>query len=147
MKKSIMLMLCMLLLVGMSGVSIAQTTTGKGIVDPSGDAAGPVDLIGAAAEMYERSKQSGVGTETLLKLTYTVAGGSPLPAVLIFEADGNWNLAGREKLLKTRYYEDGYITLFFANGKTADYWFYKSAIRKFNPEGTQMYYEEPRWNP
>jgi hypothetical protein len=67
--------------------------------------------------------------------------------VLIFEADGDWNLTGKEELLKTRYCEDGYITLLFANGKTADYWFYKSAIRKFNPKGTQMYYEEPSWNP
>ena len=79
-------MMCLLLLVGMSSVSFAQTTTGKGIVDPSGDARGDVDIIGAAVEMYERTRGSS-GDETLMKLTITVAGGDNLPGAIIFEAD------------------------------------------------------------
>ena len=85
MKKSLTIMMCLLLLVGMSSISFAQTTTGKGIVDAAGDALGAVDLIGAAVEMYERKKPGGV--DRLMKLTITVAAGDQLPGALIFEAD------------------------------------------------------------
>jgi len=70
----------------------------------------------------------------------------PGDVVLVFEADGDWNLNGTDELLKTRYREQGYITIFFANGKMSDYWFYKSAIRKFDKR-RGMYYEQARWNP
>ena len=65
--------------------------------------------------------------------------------VLIFEADGPWNLNGTSDLLRTRYDEHGYIALFYIDGKTYDYWYYKEAVRKFDTHG--MYYEPPRWNP
>jgi len=70
----------------------------------------------------------------------------PGDVVLVFEADGSWNLNGTEELLKTRYREQGFITIFIANGKMLDYWFYKSAIRKFDKR-RGMYYEKPRWKP
>lgn len=71
----------------------------------------------------------------------------PGDVVLVFEADGDWNLTGTEELLRTRYKEKGCITILFVNQTTGNYWFYKNAVRKFNPKGTQMYYEEPSWNP
>jgi hypothetical protein len=71
----------------------------------------------------------------------------PGDVVLIFEADGDWNLSGAEELLKTRYREKGYITILFVDQTTGDYWFYENAVRKFDPKGTQMYYEKPRWSP
>ena len=61
MKKSLTIMMCLFLLVGMSSVSVAQTTTGKGITDPAGDAAKGSDLIGAAAEFYERKRLGKLG--------------------------------------------------------------------------------------
>jgi len=71
----------------------------------------------------------------------------PGNVVLLFEADGDWNLSGTEELLKTRYKEKGYIGMFFADQTTADYWFYMNALRKFESSGKQMYYEQPRWAP
>lgn len=65
--------------------------------------------------------------------------------VLLFEADGDWNLNGTAKLLKTRYWDKGYITLFYVNKETSDYWYNKRAVRKF--DSRSMYYEQPRWNP
>ena len=71
----------------------------------------------------------------------------PDDVVLLFEADGDWNLNGTSELLRTRYREQGYITILFANQTTGIYWFYKNAVRKFDPKGTYMYYEKPRWKP
>jgi hypothetical protein len=70
----------------------------------------------------------------------------PGNVVLIFEADGDWNMAGGPELLMTRSNWD-YITMLFADQTTANYWFYKDAVRVFNKKGTQMYYVEPRWKP
>jgi len=67
--------------------------------------------------------------------------------VLIFEADGEWNMAGGPELLATRYRKKGYITILFTDQTTANYWFYKDAVRKFNKKGTSMYYEKLRWKP
>ncbi|MHC4572784.1 MAG: hypothetical protein ACYS76_01410 [Planctomycetota bacterium] len=71
----------------------------------------------------------------------------PGNVVLVFEADGDWNLSGTSELLKTRYREKGYITIMYVNGDTADYWFYMKAVRKFDRSGKMMYYEQPRWEP
>jgi len=71
--------------------------------------------------------------------------------VLIFEADGDWNLNGGSELFRTRYqdeYDD--IAIFFVDGTEANYWFYKDAVRKFKDEGlgrASMYYDQPRWSP
>jgi ABC-type transport system involved in multi-copper enzyme maturation permease subunit len=67
--------------------------------------------------------------------------------VLLFEADGAWNLNGTEELLKTRYDENGYIAILTIDGKMWKYWFYKNALRKFDSKGKHMYYEQPRWKP
>lgn len=71
----------------------------------------------------------------------------PSDVVLLFEADGDWNLNGTEELLKTRYREHGYITILFVDQTTGNYWFYENAVRKFDPKGKHMYYEKPRWKP
>ncbi|MCK4830664.1 hypothetical protein KA005_83900 [bacterium] len=71
----------------------------------------------------------------------------PGDVVLVFEADGDWNLSGTEGLLKTRYRKDGFIRMLFVDQSTKNYWFYKNAVRKFDPKGTYMYYERPRWKP
>ncbi len=69
----------------------------------------------------------------------------PGNVVLLFEADGDWNLNGTGELLKTRYRERGYVTLLFVDQSKADYWYCVKTIRKFNKHG--MYYEQPRWSP
>lgn len=72
----------------------------------------------------------------------------PGDVVLIFEADGNWNLNGGSELLKTRYRDKhSSIAILSVGGTIERYWYSKEAIRKFNKTGTQMYYEKPRWKP
>jgi len=70
----------------------------------------------------------------------------PGDVVLLFEADGDWNLHGTEELLNTRSKEH-YISLLLVNGTVKDYWFNKKSIRSFDSTGTHMYYEKPRWKP
>ncbi len=70
----------------------------------------------------------------------------PEDVVLIFEADGAWNLNGTSELLKTRYGED-YVSVYYPNGKVHDYWFYEGGVRKFDSKGRGMYHEPPRWDP
>jgi hypothetical protein len=71
----------------------------------------------------------------------------PRDVVLIFEADGEWNLNGTGELLKTRYREKGCIAVLFADQTIGDYWYYMRAVRKFAKSGKTMYYEKPRWEP
>lgn len=71
----------------------------------------------------------------------------PDNVVLIFESDGDWNLNGTGELLKTRYDEHGYIAMLFVDQTVRYYWYYMQAVRKFDPKGTYMYYEKPRWKP
>jgi hypothetical protein len=71
----------------------------------------------------------------------------PGNVVLLFEADGDWNLSGTSELLKTRYREKGYIAMLFVDQTVNDYWYYVQEVRKFDPKGTHMYYEKPRWQP
>ena len=66
--------------------------------------------------------------------------------VLLFEADGAWNLNGTSELLKTRYNKDGFVRMFFVDNKSRVYWFYKDSIRKFGKDGN-IYYEKPCWGP
>jgi hypothetical protein len=67
--------------------------------------------------------------------------------ILLFEADGEWNLNGTESLLKTR--SELYIDMLYMDGSIYSYWFDRGAVRKYkNKFGkAYMYYEEPRWNP
>ena len=67
--------------------------------------------------------------------------------ILLFEADGSWNLNGTRNLLYTRYSEKGYIRVLYFNQKIRNYWYYKKAIRDFSKDGDAMYYVKPRWSP
>jgi len=67
----------------------------------------------------------------------------PGNVVLLFEADGDWNLNGTADLLTTRYRNNGYITVLFLNGTTGEYWFDRSAVRKLDERGA--YDDELRW--
>ena len=69
----------------------------------------------------------------------------PTDVVLLFEADGAWNLTGTSELLATRYREKGYIAILSVDQTTANYWYYMSAARMFTKDGKHMYYVEPRW--
>lgn len=71
----------------------------------------------------------------------------PGDVVLLFEADGDWNLNGAAELLQTRYREHGYIAVLTVDGKMWKYWFDMNALKKFDKDGTSMYYEQPRWQP
>lgn len=73
----------------------------------------------------------------------------PGDVVLIFEADGQWNLHGGPELLNTRYREKGFIYLLSVDGTQLTYWFYKDAIQKYKSKygRVSMSYEDPRWNP
>lgn len=65
--------------------------------------------------------------------------------VLIFEADGDWNLNGTDELFKKRYDVEGCIALLYINGTKRDYWFYKQAVRTVDKSGKHLYYIKPRW--
>lgn len=67
--------------------------------------------------------------------------------ILLFEANGNWNLSGTHDVLNSRYSDHGFITVVYMNGTTADYWFDKKAIRRFDKGGKIMYYVSPKWEP
>lgn len=67
--------------------------------------------------------------------------------VVLFEADGDWNLNGGPELLESRYTKYGYIAMLFADQTIESYWFYKKAVGHLSGEGMDMFYEPPRWNP
>lgn len=69
--------------------------------------------------------------------------------VLLFEADGDWNLNGTADLLNNRYGEALFASILLVDGSTHSYWFDKRAIRKFKSKfgKAYMYYEKPRWKP
>jgi hypothetical protein len=71
----------------------------------------------------------------------------PGDVVLLFEADGDWNLTGTGELLATRYSDKGWIPMLFVNGSVRNYWYYMEAIRNFDSKGTYMFYEKARWTP
>lgn len=69
----------------------------------------------------------------------------PDDVILLFWADGPWNLTGTSELLKTRYIEHGSVALLFADQTVKKYWFYKQGIRKVDENGA--HYEQPKWSP
>jgi hypothetical protein len=74
----------------------------------------------------------------------------PGDVVLIFEADGDWNLNGTSGILqerRTTAVDEYYIDMLFADQTIKAFWFNEQAIKKFNKKGTYMYYEAPRWEP
>ena len=80
MKKSLTVMLCVFFLMG-GGVASAQLA----LFDNHGENIGPVDLLEAQAEVYNRKVDGGSSTEALLKLTIKTE--PNLPGVVIFESD------------------------------------------------------------
>ncbi len=72
--------------------------------------------------------------------------GIPDDTVLLFEADGNWNLNGGPELLATRRTEHGYIEVLFTNQTVQNYWFDKKAVVILKKDLSFM--EKPlRWKP
>ena len=65
--------------------------------------------------------------------------------VLIFEADGAWNLNGAQEKLATRYRQHGCVLVMMADGRVGNYWFDDSSLREF--AGGTTYYAGPRWQP
>lgn len=69
--------------------------------------------------------------------------------VIVFEADGDWNLSGNSELLSTRLNKDdpgNRISMFYRNKKIRTYWYYESAVR-FITEEQGMHYRKPKWEP
>lgn len=67
--------------------------------------------------------------------------------ILLFEADGSWNLAGKSELIKNHIgIERSCISVFHMSKKIQNYWFYKKSIRVIDRE-YGMHYEKPKWNP
>jgi hypothetical protein len=71
----------------------------------------------------------------------------PGDVVLLFEADGEWNLNGTGSLLSKPYGEAKFLSILWVDGSTVDYWYDQKGIRKFDPSGKHMYHESPRWSP
>lgn len=69
---------------------------------------------------------------------------SDVRTVLLFEADGEWNLRGDKDKLQSRYSEGGYIHMMFIDKTIRNYWYPYQAIREYSGG---MHYEAPRWEP
>ena len=69
--------------------------------------------------------------------------------VLLFEADGDWNLNGTSSLLDSKHGETLFVRILFVDGSESSYWFDRKAVRKFKSKfgRSYMYYEKPRWEP
>lgn len=73
----------------------------------------------------------------------------PKDTILIFEADGNWNLSGDEDLLRERYINNkDYLSVYIilANGKMVEYWFVKGGYRYVDSNGV-LSFTPPLWKP
>jgi len=73
------------------------------------------------------------------------AGNVSPDTVLIFEADGDWNLSGTGELLQTRKREHNYVSVFLVDGSVKAYFFDYDAYRLV--EGKQLVYRKLRWSP
>lgn len=71
----------------------------------------------------------------------------PDDVVLLFEADGEWNLNGTGSLLSKPYGEKKFLSILWIDGSTVSYWYDQKGVRKFDPSGKRMYHESPRWSP
>lgn len=63
--------------------------------------------------------------------------------VLLFEANGDWNLNGGAELLETRHHKHNVIGVVLANGDMVKYMFYYNAYRSY--EGGHMHYNDLKW--
>jgi len=88
MKKILTVMLCMLFVVVSAPYSSAETPNPSvplALQDNTGENIGPVDLLAAQAEIYERKVAGGPAVQQLLKLTVKTT--PNLPGATIFECD------------------------------------------------------------
>lgn len=72
----------------------------------------------------------------------------PDDVVLIFEADGDWNLSGAGELLRSRrttVRAEFYVDVLFVDQTEATFWFQEQALRTF--DSGRMSYQSPRWKP
>jgi hypothetical protein len=69
----------------------------------------------------------------------------PGEVVLLFEADGDWNLAGTTELLKQRKDLDVYV--FLVNGESYRYAFTDGGITKYDSDSKKVIVERLRWKP
>lgn len=69
--------------------------------------------------------------------------------ILLFEADGGWNLNGTSNLLNSKYGEKLFARVLYLDGSENSYWYDRKAIRKFKSKlgKSYMYYESPNWGP
>ncbi|MHC4344490.1 MAG: hypothetical protein ACYSUP_07380 [Planctomycetota bacterium] len=68
--------------------------------------------------------------------------------VLIFEADGDWNLSGAGELLRSRrttVRDEFYVGVLFVDQTEATFWFEQQAVTRVGSGG--MSYRSPRWKP
>jgi hypothetical protein len=71
----------------------------------------------------------------------------PNDVVLIYEADGDWNLNGGAGLLKRGAATRIRVGIFFTGGDVGNYWFYRNGVRKRDLPGRRAQYESIRWEP
>lgn len=69
--------------------------------------------------------------------------------VLLFEADGEWNLNGTVNLLRPRFDGEQDVFVLYIDGTVRSYWFEEEKIREFKSRYGQvrMCYEALRWQP
>lgn len=71
----------------------------------------------------------------------------PGGVVLLFEADGAWNLNGTWSLLSLPYGEAKFSSIKCVDGTNLDYWPDQKGVRKFDSAGKRMWHEPPQWGP
>jgi hypothetical protein len=63
--------------------------------------------------------------------------------VLLFPADGDWNVSGGKELLQAYYRPHGYVPILFVDCTTQNYWFSEKATRRV--ASGNLTYESPIW--
>jgi hypothetical protein len=71
----------------------------------------------------------------------------PGDCVLLFEANGDWNVAGTQEVLNSRYSKYWYVSLIYVDGRTGRYWFREDRVETVSEDGKTVGYVEPKWNP
>ena len=93
MKRNLIILFCLFFMVCLSVVALVQYSAAEiinnavplAVQDNTGENIGPVDLLAAQAEIYERKVDGGPQTQRLLKITVKTT--PTLPGAIIFEAD------------------------------------------------------------
>jgi hypothetical protein len=69
----------------------------------------------------------------------------PPDVILIFEADGSWNLSGGPELLQTRYRSFGFLSMFLASGDICQWWLCRDIRKGLVPD--VICDTTPQWQP